>query len=215
MSLEAILAAIRASSEQQVEAIERQAAVEAAAIREAARREADKERHEACARAALPAHREHSRIIHRARLLHLRTVGDAREAAIDTALAAARSRLAAARSDAGYPIVLQRLAEEALAELASSLEDVARARLEADPRDESILAPILRQHNLEAATGYQLDCWGGVVARSEDGRITVINTLESRLERVTPFLRRYLATLFAGGESTRPTTITETLAFGR
>jgi V/A-type H+/Na+-transporting ATPase subunit E len=215
MSLEAILAAIRASSEQQVEALERQAATEAAAILEAARQEADRVRHEACTRAALPAHREHSRIIHRARLLHLRTVGDAREAAIDAALAAARRRLATARGDADYPVVLKRLTEEALAELEGSLEDVDRAHLEADPRDEAILVPILRQRNLDAAAGYRLDCWGGIVARSEDGRITVINTLESRLERATPFLRRYLAALFAGGETTRPVTITETLAFGR
>jgi V/A-type H+/Na+-transporting ATPase subunit E len=215
MSLEAILAAIRASSEQQVEALERQAATEAAAILEAARQEADRVRREACARAALPAHREHARIIHRARLLHLRTVGDAREAAIDAALEAARSRLADTRSDAGYPVVLKLLTEEALAELESSLEDVARARLEADPRDEAILAPLLKQLDLHAAAGYSLDCWGGIVARSEDGRITVINTLESRLERATPFLRRYLAALFARGKTTRPVTITETLAFGR
>jgi len=41
-----------------------------------------------------------------------------------------------------------------------------------------------------------LDCWGGLVAKSEDGRIVVINTLEERLERATPFLRRYLAAFF-------------------
>jgi vacuolar-type H+-ATPase subunit E/Vma4 len=41
-----------------------------------------------------------------------------------------------------------------------------------------------------------MDCWGGVVAKSEDGCIVIINTLEARLERATPYLRRYLAALF-------------------
>jgi vacuolar-type H+-ATPase subunit E/Vma4 len=43
---------------------------------------------------------------------------------------------------------------------------------------------------------YNLDCWGGLIAQSEDGRVVVINTLETRLERAIPYLRRYLAALY-------------------
>jgi V/A-type H+/Na+-transporting ATPase subunit E len=213
VSLEAILDAIRASGAVAVAEIQQQARDEAGTILAEARTEAEKVRRAACTRTALPAQRERARIIHRARLLHLRTVGDAREAAIDAALGQARRCLAAGRSDPRYPAVLRRLTEEALAELEGSLEDVARARLEADPRDEALLARLLGEQDLSVHVNYELDCWGGLIARSEDGRIVVINTLESRLERATPFLRRYLAALFAGGEGVRPASITETLAY--
>lgn len=215
MSLEAILAAIRASGEKQVEEIEQRARDEAAAVLADAHREAQKARREAREQAVLPAYRERARIIHRARLDRLRTVGDAREAAIDAALERVRRSLAQLRADPGYPAILRRLVKQALSELQGSLEDITRARLEVDPRDEELMERILRELDLSLCVTYRLDCWGGLIARSEDGRIVVINTLESRLERASPFLRRYLAALFEEGESIRSTTITETPAYER
>lgn len=215
MSLEAILAAIRASGEKQIEEIEQRARSEAEVILADARREADKARQDARARAVMPAYGERARIIHRARLTRLRTVGDVREAAVDAALEQTRHALAGLRADSGYPAILQRLTKQALSELQGSMEDITRARLEVDPRDEELMARILRELDLRLSVTYNLECWGGLIARSEDGRIVVINTLESRMERAMPFLRRYLAALFEEGETVRPTTITETPAYER
>lgn len=215
MSLEAILATIRASGEEQIEEIEQQAREQASAVLAGARREAEKARHDARSRAVMPAYRERARIIHRARLARLRTMGDAREAAINAALEKVRRCLAQLRADPGYPAILLRLTKEALSELQGSLEDITRARLEVDPRDEEVMARIVRELDLSASVTYRLDCWGGLIARSEDGRIVVINTLESRLERAMPFLRRYLAALFEEGENVRSTTITEMPAYER
>lgn len=215
MSLEAILAAIRAAGEEQVEEIEQQARRQAEAILAEARREAEKARQASRERAVAPAYRERARILHRARLDRLRTIGDAREAAIDATLEQVRHCLAGMRIDAGYPAILQRLTEEALAELSESLEDVSHARLEVDRRDEALMADILEELALQLPVSNGLNCWGGLVARSADGRIVVINTLESRLERATPYLRRYVAALFEEGETVRSPTIMETPAFGQ
>ena len=215
MSLEVILAAIRASGEKQIGEIEQRARSEAEAILADARREAERARQDARARAVVPAYGERARIIHRARLTRLRTVGDAREAAVDAALEQTRHSLAKLRAGSSYPAILHRLTKQALSELQGSMEDITRAHLEVDPRDEELVARILRELDLKLSVTYCLECWGGLIARSEDGRIVVINTLESRLERAMPFLRRYLAALFEEGETVRPTPITETPAYGR
>jgi len=215
MSLEAILTAIRASGDRQVSEIEVEAQNQVGDLLAEARQEAEKAQEDAWKRAVMPAYRERARIIHRARLERLRTVGDAREATIDAALAQVRRSLAEVRNDAGYPDILRRLTQQTLTELEGSLEAIARAHLEADPRDETLVRQILRELDLELHVSYRLECWGGLVARSEDGRIVVINTLESRLERATPFLRRYLATVFEEGETLRSATSMETPAYGR
>lgn len=215
MSLEAILAAIAAAGDSQVAAIEQEAQHAAAGVLASARAEADKARRDASDRAVAPAYREHARILHRARLTYLRTVGDAREAAVDAALEQVRSYLARLRADARYPVVLHRLTEEALAALHGSLEDPGRAYLQVDARDEQLTLQILRDLGLQLRIEPGPDCWGGLVATSEDGRIVVINTLESRLQRAMPFLRRHLAALFEQGEALRPASITETPAYER
>jgi vacuolar-type H+-ATPase subunit E/Vma4 len=69
-------------------------------------------------------------------------------------------------------------------------------RLEADPRDRQLLDTLLSRMGLCLPISYTLNCWGGLIAASEDGRVVVINTVEARLERATPYLRGYLATLF-------------------
>jgi vacuolar-type H+-ATPase subunit E/Vma4 len=96
--------------------------------------------------------------------------------------------------------VLGTLAEEALTELASG--GAGNARLLADPRDRSLLKSILDDLKLDLPVNYELNCWGGLIAKSEDGRVVVINTFESRLERATAFLRRHLAALFEEEQST-------------
>jgi vacuolar-type H+-ATPase subunit E/Vma4 len=94
--------------------------------------------------------------------------------------------------------MLRRLMDGALAELRGSLREEKQARLEADPRDRVLLESILLNMGLDPPVSYEIDCWGGLIAKSEDGRVVVLNTLEARLERATPYLRRYLGALFGG-----------------
>lgn len=78
----------------------------------------------------------------------------------------------------------------------AGVDDHGAIQLVADPRDREPLEGILIDLWLDLPVSYELNCWGGLVARSEGGRVTIINTLEARLERATPYLRRYLAALF-------------------
>lgn len=192
MGLPSILDRIRAAGEAQVREIEREAQSRVNGILAQARAEARQIEEDACAEANAPAVAERARILHRARLEALRIVGDVREELVDTALARARERLASLRADAIYPSALRALTEEALAELTSD----GAAQLLADPRDKSLLEGILSNLKRKVSVSYELNCWGGLIAKSADGRVAAINTFEARLERAAPFLRRYLAALF-------------------
>jgi vacuolar-type H+-ATPase subunit E/Vma4 len=196
MSLSAILEAIRASGDTQVRAIETQAYEQSRILLANARLEAQPIEDLARNAAIAPAFKERARILHRARLEALRIVGDAREALVDAALDQLRGRLVGLRSDPGYPSVMRRITQEALAELEDSLQDLAHVQVMADPRDRSLVENILHDMGLEIPVSYELECLGGLITGSIDGEIVVINTLEARLERAIPSLRRHLAALF-------------------
>lgn len=196
MSLHAILDAILASGAQQVAEIEASTYKRTHEILANARIEAGQIEQEASTRARSPAFRERARILHRARMEALQIFGTTREELVDRALDQIRGRLAAMRTDRLYPAVLHFLTSEALAELESSEIEIGMAVLEADRRDRLAMESILREMGQKIPVSYTLTCWGGVVARSEDSRVVVINTLETRLERAAPYLRRYLAACF-------------------
>jgi len=196
MSLDAILETIRASGLEQVQEIDARAQAQADKILAEARQEAQRIKAEACAEAAAPAVRERARILQQAHLEVIRITGDARETLVDEAIEQARARLVNIREENRYPAVLRRLALDALSDLAQSAEETSKVRLEADPRDRERLEIILQEIDLDLQRNYDLQCAGGLAAKSEDGRVAVINTLEARLERGQPYLRRYLAALF-------------------
>jgi V/A-type H+/Na+-transporting ATPase subunit E len=199
MSLQVILEKIRASGAVQVQEIEETTQSQVSETLAQAGMEARQIEEDSRAIASAPAIAERARIFHRARLESLRIVGDVREDMVDTAITRTRERLASLRADLSYPTVLRKLTEEALTELASG--SAGKTQLLADPRDRSLLKNILDDLRLDLPVSYELNCWGGLTAKSEDGRVVVINTLESRLERATAFLRRHLAALFEEEQS--------------
>ncbi len=197
MSLQAILEKIRASGDAQVQEIEKNTQSQVKAILAQAQMEAHQIEEDSCTTASAPAIAERARIFHRAHLESLRIVGDVREDLVDTAITCAHERITSIRADSSYPSVLCKLTEEALTELAPD----GKAQLLADPRDMALLKSILEDLKLDLPVSYELNCCGGLIAKSEDGRVVVINTFESRLERAAAFLRRHLAALFEEEES--------------
>lgn len=196
MSLHNILEAIYAEGNSQVHEIEARAFTQCSEIIADAHLESEKIKAEVRAKTIAPAYKERARIIQKARLEALQIIGDAREELVDTALSHVHEQLASIRTDNAYPMILRKLLQESLTELKGSLTNKGKIKLEADPRDKVVLKDILNDLNLDFSICYTLDCWGGVIAKSEDDCIVVINTLETRLERATPYLRCYLAALF-------------------
>jgi V/A-type H+-transporting ATPase subunit E len=200
MGLEVILEKIRASGDVQIQEIERNTQSQVNEILAQARMEAQQIEEDTSEFTSAPAAAERARILHRARLEALRVVGDVRENLVDTAINRAQERLTSVRDGSSYPAVLRMLIQEALTELAP--EGTATAELLADSRDETLVKKIIEELKLHLRVSYEPHCWGGLTAKSADGRVVVINTFESRLERATTFLRRHLASLFEEEQST-------------
>jgi vacuolar-type H+-ATPase subunit E/Vma4 len=179
MALTHILAAIEAQVDAEIRQIEQRTAAATAQIRAAAADEAHAigERYRRDVLAQLE--HERARRLNRARLAALRATSRAREQLFADALAAARALLARARAGDGYAATLRALAEEALAQIDGE------ALLRADPRDEALLRALFPQARIAG----DLETWGGVEARTLDGRIVVVNTLEARLEQAQDMLR--------------------------
>jgi len=196
MSLLAILDAIRESGEAQVREIGERTNHQIHEMQGTAGLEAKRVAEEVYATSVAPAIRERARILHHARLEALQITGNEREALVDETLEQTREDLKGLRADITYPAVLRGLTNEALRELDGSLEELSSAQLNVDPRDKDLMEKILSEIELTLKVIYNLDCWGGLIAKSQDGRVVVINTLEARLERATPYLRRYLANFF-------------------
>lgn len=195
MSLQAILAAIRASGDAQVKKIE------AAAQEELAQHRADIQRlrQESSKATSAPGAAERARILSQARLKAQLILNNAREDLIDDAIDQARHRLASIRNDPIYSVILRQLTEEALADLKGSLQEAEKPKLEADPRDQDVLESILSDMDLDLHVSYELDGWGGIIAKSDDSQVVVINTLEGRLTRAMPYLRQCLGDIIDEG----------------
>lgn len=206
MSLHAILEAIRASGDSQVRKIEAEVYTQCNEILAEARSQAEKVSDEACGKAVDPAFKERARSHQRGRLQALQIVGNVCEEFVDKVLDQVNQCLARVRKQENYPMILRQLVEEAIIELEGSMLVKASIYIEADPRDREVLRSILDDMGLDLAVSDVLNCWGGLIARSEDNRVVVINTLEARLERSRPYLRRYLAALFESEEADIVTT---------
>jgi vacuolar-type H+-ATPase subunit E/Vma4 len=213
VSLQDILEAIRAVGDAQVGEIQAQARIQVHEIQATTRMEAEEIEEAACNASTAPAAKERARILHRARLEAMQIVGQARDGLVDTTLERTRAILGGLRSDRSYPDILCRLTEEALKELTSSLDDGEKIQLALDERDQAPMVSLLRHLVLDLDVSYDLNCWGGLVARSQDGQITVNNTLDTRLERALPYLRRYLAAWFE--DEQWPISTTETPVYAQ
>lgn len=214
MSVEAILAAIEAIGEAEVAQLRSETETRVRQIVAEAEHAALTRRQDAFREAMRPVAGEQARRLHHAKLEALCAVGEVRDRLVENALAQTRDRLAAVRHEPAYPLILHRMTDEVIGVLGDESAQDSRCQLEIDPRDEALLRHTVSELRLELGIASSLDCWGGLVARSGDGRIVATNTVEARLERALPFLRRELAAIFEKGQRC-PTSTTATLDCGQ
>jgi len=119
-----------------------------------------------------------TRELDRARLRVQRTEQEARETIYQAAHAQVRAALELSRSGEDYPRLFRALLQEAQ----RALPDAAVVRI--DPRDAGLAEGISIETTLHS--------WGGAELVAADGRL-VRNTLEERLRRAEPELRRLAA----------------------
>lgn len=196
MSLEKILERIRIQSEQKSAEIVRQAEEEACTLLAQAQLKANAVYEEAFREAQRPAEGECARLLNEARFEADCVLGQTREHFIDTVIHRLRERLACIRESANYAQILGRQLREVLPPENGSVPAREQMILETDPRDCELMAELLLKAGLPFEIRGTLECMGGVNATSPGRGSTVVNTLDSRLERALPYLRRELARQF-------------------
>lgn len=207
MSLEYILQALKAEAERQITEIEQAAEAEVKRILSQAQAEAGvvRQRHRAASQASLQV--ERTRLLNRAKQQASQTVLKGREAVISSALTATRECLAALSNTDSYPQFLRQLTREAVDTLGTD-EPLC---LHVCERDVELMERIVGEMGLSASVTGDLkevipagpmpyspaeqndQSLGGLAVTVAAGRVTLNNTVEARLFRVSNLYRAQIA----------------------
>lgn len=207
MALADILRAMEQQAQAEIARLQAQAESEAAAIVAKAEEEAKAIRARHLAAIQPRSQQDIARLWSEANVEARRALLLARETLLEEAFTAAQQELERWRERADYPRCLGVLLREAVADLG---DEVA---LSVDPRDEAVVRRLVAELGISARIVCGLHTAGGVQASTPDGRITVVNTLEARLQRSRRHLRRTLAAILKGEDvSWKATMATPTLA---
>lgn len=183
MALDDILAAISEEAEKSAADIGSDAAARAATVVDDARSDAESERRRLASGRDDAARRVAAAIVNRARLEADRALRAAQDELFSELLTAVAGRLASVRRSDSYPGLFERLLIEAL----DALPDATRVGV--DPADLATANQTLERLGRRLSIESDAPCWGGMTVSTDDGR-RVMNTLESRLDKALPTLRR-------------------------
>ncbi|HXH14011.1 MAG TPA: V-type ATP synthase subunit E [Alphaproteobacteria bacterium] len=189
MALEDILRAMEQQAQAEIACLQAQAEAEAAAIIAQAEAEVRTIKVQHLANIAPRVQQERAQLLSEAKLLARRELLVAREALLEEAFAAAHTALASLREQPAYPHYLTQLLREVVEELGDEL------CLIVDARDEAIVRRIAADLGIPAGIAIGLHTVGGLEACTPDGGVTVINTIEARLQRSRRPLRRTVAAI--------------------
>ena len=196
MSLDKILQTLEAEAAAEIAEIERAAEAEIARVRAEAEAKgtAAEQKHKPAIETPLQA--ERARILNQAKLESLRTVMGTREELMRAALEAAAARLAILPDGETYERALERFIREAVTALGES----DGLHLCVESRDRPLVTRMTQRSGLQATVeegattdGAAWNCPGGVVVTSADKRISLVNTLSARLQRVATLYRSEIA----------------------
>ncbi|MDE3089088.1 MAG: V-type ATP synthase subunit E [Chloroflexota bacterium] len=192
MPLEHILRAMQAQADGEIERITRAAETEAAQLIAEAETQAQQIRARHRARIEPVLLTEAASLQNKAKLNSLRAAANAREQLLQDASAQSEARLAELRGSEEYEVIFRALAKEAVEALNGELT----ARV--DPRDIDLARATFAKFGVWAEIETQPIPLGGLGLTEREGRVSVDNTLASRLERALTALRGPVASILAG-----------------
>ena len=192
MALEDMLKALEEEGCAECERILSQAEERAKRIVEEAEQEgvAIKEAHMAKARELLRS--EKSRILSEANFAVKKAVIQAKDLLISQVFDRVSDRVKKMRSSPDYPDVFRKLASEALANAQG------RVLVSVDERDQEIARSVLNDLGADYELRTDIECCGGLTVTTAEGRITFVNTLDSRLDKARAVLKPDVAAVLFG-----------------
>lgn len=123
------------------------------------------------------------------------------ETEVNKAFEQARDRLANSGRDSSYQALMTKIVEESIPQVASD-EVIVECNRNDTELVKKILADLSKKNSwLKASVSDRpIDAIGGIKVRSADGTMSFDNTLDSRIERLKPLIRKNIARMLRGEE---------------
>jgi vacuolar-type H+-ATPase subunit E/Vma4 len=195
MPLDAILNGIHQIAQQQIAEINKQAQLQLRADKVKTAAEVEAIRNRALLEGKSRISKKQALLDQQTKLKSLQILADARQELIERVLNGLQVELKNFRVEPGYSLVLSELIDQAIDALKPSLLPEQKIQLLLDKRDVEKI-PVKQKENPSIQVVFDLDCFGGCVAQSEDGKVRVLNTLEDRFSRALPLLQTQLSIYF-------------------
>ena len=199
--VEKIIHRIEEDTEAKAKALTKEAEGKARATISEAEGKAAETRSGIVGRGEREAEQERQRILANAKLRERKAKLDAKEAVIKEAFSLAEEKLKEAASGKEYQAVLKNLLQEAVASLGSGTL-VVMGRKEDAKHLKEILPAVAKGSGVAMKLSSEtINAAGGVVVKTEDGRVEVNNTFETRLARLRDDLRPAVSKILFEGSA--------------
>ena len=117
------------------------------------------------------------------------------EDAVDKVFSKALDQIANADRSGDYSNLIKTMIAEAAQILGTS-----EITISTNAKDRDVVQSTLSQFPGSELSSDTIDCLGGVVVKSKDGAMTFDNTIDARIERLKPLIRKEIASKFGVGE---------------
>ena len=116
------------------------------------------------------------------------------EEAVDKVFSTALDQIANADRSGDYSNLIKTLIEEA-----TQILDTSEISISTNAKDRDVVQSTLSQFPGSELSSETFDCLGGIKVKSKDGTMTFDNTLDARIERLKPLIRKEIAAKFGVG----------------
>ncbi len=196
MELDAILDGIKKAGQQQIAQIEREADQQSSQILGKVQGEAEGQKNRILSDGKARLNREQALISQQAVIQSLQIHADARQKLIESVLEQVEKRFKELRKEKDYEKILANLVAETMQSITPSLLRNQKIVLHFDPRDKKIAERIFKHYDQPVSIQYDIECSGGCTAETEDNKVFVLNTVESRFQHAAPYIRQDLSIFF-------------------
>jgi vacuolar-type H+-ATPase subunit E/Vma4 len=196
MELDAILDGIKKAGQQQIAQIEQEAEQQASQILGKVQQEAEGQQNRILSDGKTRLNREQALISQQAVIQSLQIHADARQTLIESVLQQVEKRFQELRKEKDYEKILANLVAETIQSIMPSLLRNQKVVFHFDPRDKEIAQRIVKQYQQPISVQYDIECSGGCNAETDDNKVFVLNTIESRFEHAALYIRQDLSIYF-------------------
>lgn len=114
---------------------------------------------------------------------------------IEKAFEKALKKIESTPQDDNYSTLISKLIDEAAKALGTT--DIV---VHTNSKDKQIVQSVLSKFSGAELSSETVDCLGGIIVKSKDGTMTYDNTIDARIDRMKPLIRKEIASRFGIGK---------------